>query len=532
MGRFSKVGLVALALLVTMSCSARENQADDPSETAEATASAAASPGESSAAGAVSDLDGVEQATIQIVAEGSFVDPEVGLTLNAAGSGSGFLISADGLAVTNNHVVTGAALLDVYVGGSDEPVNARVLGVSECSDLAVIDLEGGDYPFLEFYEGEVSTGLDVFAAGYPLGNPEFTLTRGIVSKADADGETNWASVDGVLQHDATINPGNSGGPLIDENGQVVAVNYAADDSATQYFAIGRDETQAVVEQLSEGEDVESIGINGVALSGEDEVSGIWVSSVATGSPADGARIRPGDIVTRMEGLVLATDGTMSEYCDILRSNDPEDTLSVEVLRFETDEYFEGQLNGRELELAFSFAEELEEEASAGGGDPAATYSGYTTITDDTGAISVDVPSEWSDVDGAPYTPDDGIQRFDVRASSDLAAFQGGWDTPGMIFTASSALAQVADENVILDELVESGSSQCTYEGRQPYQDAAYTGQFDTYTNCGGVGATYVVVGAVPQDRSFIMRVQIQANSERDFEALDRILRSFVVVGQV
>ena len=158
-GRFSKVGLVALALLVTMSCSARENQADDPSETAEATASAAASPGESSAAGAVSDLDGVEQATIQIVAEGSFVDPEVGLTLNAAGSGSGFLISADGLAVTNNHVVTGAALLDVYVGGSDEPVNARVLGVSECSDLAVIDLEGGDYPFLEFYEGEVSTGL-------------------------------------------------------------------------------------------------------------------------------------------------------------------------------------------------------------------------------------------------------------------------------------------------------------------------------------------------------------------------------------
>lgn len=536
MGRFSKVGLVALALLVTVSCSARENQADDASGSPEASApaseSASPSASESEGAGAVSDLDGVEAATIQIVAEGSFVDPQVGLTLNAAGSGSGFLISADGLAVTNNHVVTGAALLDVFVGGSEDPVNARVLGVSECSDLAVIDLEGEDYPFLEFYEGDIGTGLDVFAAGFPLGDPEFALTRGIVSRAEADGETNWASVDGVLQHDATINPGNSGGPLIDENGQVVAVNYAADDAATQYFAIGRDETQEVIEQLSEGEDVESIGINGVALSGEDEVSGIWVSSVATGSPADSARIRPGDILTRMEGLVLATDGTMSEYCDILRSNDPDDTLSVEVLRFETEEYFEGQLNGRELELAFSFAEELEEEASAGAGDPAATYSGYTAITDDTGAISVEVPNEWSDVDGAPYTPDDGIQRFDVRASSDLAAFLGGWDTPGMIFTASSGLAAVSDENAILDELVESGSSQCTYEGRQPYEDAAYSGQFDTYTNCGGVGATYVVVGAVPADRSFVMRVQIQANAERDFEALDRILRSFVVVGQV
>ncbi len=530
MGRFPRVWVLIVALLMAVSCSGSRDEASDTDATA--APSAAAEEDTGSAEGAVSNLDGVEQATVQIVAEGSFVDPEAGLQLNAAGAGSGFIIDPSGLVVTNNHVVTGAALLNVYVGGSDEPVNARVLGVSECSDLAVIDLDGEDYPFLEFREGEVDTGLDVFAAGFPLGDPEFTLTRGIVSKAAAEGETNWASVDGVIQHDATINPGNSGGPLVDEDGRVVAVNYAGNDETTQFFAISRDQTREVVEQLREGEDVESIGINGVALPPDGEVTGVWVSSVATGSPADSARVRPGDVLTRMEGLVLGTDGTMSEYCDILRSNDPDDTLSIEVLRAETQEFYEGQLNGRELELAFSFADELEEEAPAAGADAGATYAGYTTITDDTGAIQVEVPSEWSDVDGAPFQSDEGVQLYDVRASSDLSAFLQGWDTPGMIFTASSQLAATSDEVALLDELVEDGSSQCTYEGRQPYEDAAYTGQYDTYTNCGGTGATYVVVGAVPQDRSFVIRVQIQANSERDFEALDRILRSFVVVGEV
>ena len=73
---------------------------------------------------------------VQIVAEGSFIDPEFGLQLNAAGSGTGFIIDESGIAVTNNHVVTGAAFLQVYIQGDSQPRNARVLGVSECSDLA------------------------------------------------------------------------------------------------------------------------------------------------------------------------------------------------------------------------------------------------------------------------------------------------------------------------------------------------------------------------------------------------------------
>ena len=180
---------------------------------------------ESEASNVVSSLDDIENAVIQIVAEGSFVDPEIGQQLNAAGSGSGFIIDEEGLAVTNNHVVTGAALLRVYVSGKSEPVNARVLGVSECSDLAVIDLEGGDYPYLDWHDGPISTGLDVFAAGFPLGDPQFTLTKGIIAKEEGDGETWWASIDRVLMHDAIINPGNSGGPLVNSEGKIVGVNY-------------------------------------------------------------------------------------------------------------------------------------------------------------------------------------------------------------------------------------------------------------------------------------------------------------------
>ncbi len=159
---------------------------------------------------AVATLDDVQQAVVQIVAVGTFRDPKEGLQANAAGAGSGFIIDPTGIAVTNNHVVTGAAFLKVFVAGEEEPRNARVLGVDECSDLAVIDIEGEGFAYLEWYKASLKVGLEIYAAGFPLGDPEYTLTRGIVAKAKAKGQTSWASVDHVIQHDAETNPGNSG----------------------------------------------------------------------------------------------------------------------------------------------------------------------------------------------------------------------------------------------------------------------------------------------------------------------------------
>ena len=126
----------------------------------------------------------------------------------------------------------------MYVGGESQPRDA-ILGVSECADLAVIDIEGDGYPYLDWYGGNVGVGLDIYAAGFPLGDPEFTLTRGIVSKARASGKTNWASVISVIEHDATINPGNSGGPLVTADGKVVTVNYAGSQDVGQFFAISQ-----------------------------------------------------------------------------------------------------------------------------------------------------------------------------------------------------------------------------------------------------------------------------------------------------
>ncbi len=341
--------------------------------------------------GSINSVDNVKDATIQIEAQGTFVDPQFGLQLNSAGRGSGFIIDPSGIAVTNNHVVAGAALVKVWVGGETSPRNAKVLGLSECSDLAVIQIEdGGDYPALSWYQDEVKPGLEVYAAGFPLGEPEYNLTKGIISKASANGDTDWASVKHVLGHDATINPGNSGGPLVSANGEVVGVNYSGRQDANQYFAIGSDIAIPVIEELKTGKDVDSIGVNGTAVLSEDgSLSGIWVASVKSGSPADKAGIKPGDIIYQLEGLVLGTDGTMKDYCDVIRSHSETDTLGVTVIRYATGELLEGQLNGRQLEVTGNF------DISGSGGN---TSSGGTGEAQDfyTEEFEADYnPDNWS-----------------------------------------------------------------------------------------------------------------------------------------
>ena len=100
---------------------------------------------------AVNNIKDVQKATIQIESVGTFVDPQEGLVMNAAGRGSGFIIDPTGIAVTNNHVVTGSALIKIWVNGESNPRNARILGVSECSDLAVIKIEGSDFSYVDWY---------------------------------------------------------------------------------------------------------------------------------------------------------------------------------------------------------------------------------------------------------------------------------------------------------------------------------------------------------------------------------------------
>ncbi len=529
------LGFIVIAL-VSMSCALSGGSSSPtaaPTEPAkqveEATLPPAATATPAVPEGLVTSVDKVKSATVQIEAQGTFVDPQVGTVYNAAGRGTGFIIDPSGIAVTNNHVVTGAALLKVWVGGESEPRSAKVLGVSECWDLAVIDIEGDGYPYLGFHEAAIDPGLEVYAAGFPLGDPEFTLTKGIVSKAKAGGETNWASVPAVIEHDARIRPGNSGGPLVDKDGKVVGINYAGNDQYDLNYAIRGQDAKKIITDLQKG-DFESIGVNGQAVMSEDgTLSGIWVSSVKSGSPADKTGIKGGDIITTMEGLIIATDGTMQDYCGILRTRNASDTISVEILRFATSEYLAGQLNGKPLEVSYSFANELSGDVSGGSTQ---AYSEYVTVQDSYGAIQVNVPSSWSEVNGDPWVVDGEIIGASITAAASLDGFNNTYSEPGVFFAVSDDVAKLAGYVELLDAYRDVFKGDCNYKGRYDYKDSAYEGAYDVYSQCAGASNTMVVLSARPQQYKTSMLVTVFVNlmSESDAAALDEIMRTFDVVG--
>lgn len=490
--------------------------------------------------GAVSSLEDVEKAVVQIEAEGTFVDPEVGWQVNVGKLGTGFIISPDGIAVTNNHVVTGAALLRVWIHGETRPRNARILGVSECSDLAVIDIQGEGFSYLDWYDSDIKVGLDVYAAGFPLGDPEYTLTKGIVSKARAGGETSWASVDWVIEHSAKINPGNSGGPLVDMNGNLIGVNYAVVSSTDQNFAISREVAWPIIEDLRSGQDVDTIGVNGGAVYGEvggTPIYGVWVRSLAPGSPADKALIQPGDIIFQLQGQVLAIDGTMADYCDILRTRRPSDTMDVTVIRFSDLSLLEGQLNGRELAVTGYFTGG---DSPGNGGDSGDWVNdgcyynedGNLSCLDNTDSIYVEVPSDWLDYNGGEWVLGDDVIGVAISSSPDLFTYENYWDGLGLFFGASDTFAKYGGYIQFLDIYSEDYRSSCKLVGRYDYEDIYYRGKYDQFTNCGGAGGTdaFVLSAISKADQgAYIILLMIQA-PKGDTSIRDLIWNSFYISG--
>jgi len=532
---------IAVTSLVLISCSLLSGTADPTSEPASVPDAESETEVESAESTLVTSLAEVKSAVIQIEAQGTFIDPDFG-EYSGAGLGSGFIIDPSGLALTNNHVVTGAALIEVWVGGdTSRSYNARIIAVSECSDLALIDIDGDNFPYLEWYPGDITVGLEVYAAGFPLGDPEFTLTRGIVSKEKAGGESSWSSVNQVIEHDATINPGNSGGPLVSADGQVVGVNYASYAAAGQFFAIGRDTTLPVINQLKAGNDVDSLGINGVAISTDDgTMSGIWVSSVKSGSSADGAGIEPGDFITSLEGLPLATDGSMAAYCDIIRTHGDENTLSMEVIRFHTNETLEGQFNGRMLSVTGAVGDSVSDTDIPSQGDLGGYGSeyiieifddGYMALTDEFGALYVEVPDTWNQLDGTLWTEywdDLYFEAADITAAPDLDEFFSFVDSSGVQFSASEDWAEIGGYIQLLDVTINWFEDVCDYQWRESYEDPVYEGAYD-YWDCGN-DAGVVVIGARPisDPTAYLVLVQVQLVTDFDFDALERIMDTFDV----
>jgi serine protease Do len=527
-----RVAALAVVAMVMAACGDVSEAVDTTATTGVATGVTETTTTETTTgSGAATSFSEVQPAVIQIVAQGTFRDPEVGFS-DGSGAGSGFIISPDGLAVTNNHVVAGAATLEVFIGGdSSKSYNATILGVSECNDLALIDItESEPLPYLDWFDDEITPGIEVYAAGFPLGDPEFTLTRGIVSKARAGGDlTGTSSIDHTIEHDANIQPGNSGGPLVSADGEVVAVNYAGGAIATttaQFYGIASGLAQPVVDRLAEG-DFESLGINGWAVFDDAlGIAGIWVAGVTAGSPAAAADILPGDIVTSMNGLPVGTDGTFKDYCDVIRTAGS-NPIAVDVLRWDTSEVLRGEINGSQpIELAFSFAEEIEDDVNVDAGGPA-TYSGYQSLTDDTGSIIVDVPVEWADVDPTPLVNDDGSQTPYIAAATSIDGFVNNFETSGMVFVK---LGPTADIPATLAEYGGGFASSCTDLGIVDYSDPVFTGQYQVWDACGGTASAIVVLAAVPADGSYTALMIVQLVSEADLAALDQLFSTFNVIG--
>jgi serine protease Do len=478
-----------------------------------------ASPASTAATGSSEALaKQVQPATIRIVAHGSYAELGEDVT-EGMWSGSGFFIDASGIAVTNNHVVTGASTLDVYVDGAAKPVNARVLGVSECADLAVIKVDGANFTALPLQSAKAPVGADVWSAGFPLGDPEFSWHHGNVSKADASGDTDWASVSHVIEHDALINPGNSGGPLVNAAGEVVGVNYAGNDKTRQAFAIGIDEAEGILDELEAGTDVAATGLAGEAYVSDDgSLSGVWVQSVKSGSAADQAGIRAGDLITSVENITVVTDGTMKDYCKILREHDPSDQLAVRVIRPSTEEVLEGRLNGDPLKAINVEPPTTEAPPTpttvAGGGD----QSGYAQFVDSSATLTFEAPGTW-EYNGNPQS--DGNPG--LSAAPDLQAWTDTWSATG------AAVFVLSDQTTDPTTLLGDASTNCkTKDDPKDFTNHGYSGKSQQWYQCDGQASFWNAIVQAPGGQWIDIQVIFTTDAEQ--VAVNRVIDTFAYAG--
>lgn len=227
-----------------------------------------------------------------------------------SGQGSGFFISADGYAVTNNHVVDRADEVEVMTDDG-KTYSAKVIGSDPRTDLALIKVDGNNFPYARLAEKEPRIGDWVLAVGNPFGLGG-TVTAGIVSARGRD--IGNGPYDDFLQIDAPVNKGNSGGPTFDTEGNVVGVNTAifspSGGSVGIAFAIPASTVNSVVNQLKEkgsvtrgwiGVQIQPVSKDIADSLGLKSTDGALVAEPQPGSPADKAGIKAGDVITAVNG---------------------------------------------------------------------------------------------------------------------------------------------------------------------------------------------------------------------------------------
>lgn len=249
--------------------------------------------------------------------------------------GSGFLISADGYIVTNDHVAGGATKIVVTLTDGSKH-NAKIIGTDLVSDVTVLKIEGSGFPHLKLGSSDdLAVGEWAIAFGNPFGlfdnNAKPTVTVGVVSNVGVSftqpseaGETRVYR--NMIQTDAAISSGNSGGPLVNANGEVIGVNTVIYSTANSNrgagsigigFAIPINRVKRIVDRLKNGGLIDRDFWTGMTLETITEevkkyfrlasTDGVLVSEVASDGPADDAGIEPGDVIIAVEGKPTLRD---------------------------------------------------------------------------------------------------------------------------------------------------------------------------------------------------------------------------------
>jgi len=288
----------------------------------------------------------------------SFYGPTV-----ESGAGTGIIVGKDGYIMTNKHVVKGTNEVGVVLTDGTTYENVRVIGSDPLNDIAFLKINGvNNLPAAELGDsGSIRVGQKVVAIGNSLGQYQNTVTSGIISGTGRpisaqDGET-VENLNDLIQTDAAINPGNSGGPLLNLAGQVIGINTAIiEDAQGIGFAIPVNTTKGLLKGVLAGKGVERsyLGINYIPITADvvkrfdlKVKQGAYVRSsegqspIVSGSPADKAGVKEGDIITKVSGVELGASAGLSS---LVAEYAPGDTVELTVIR-----------DGREMTLRVTLA---------------------------------------------------------------------------------------------------------------------------------------------------------------------------------
>lgn len=291
-----------------------------------------------------------------------------GQSSTATAAGTGFLISADGYVLTNKHVIEEAEKIAVVMDNGTTYEDVKLIGTDPLNDAAILKINNvADLPYLKLGDSKTITiGQEVIAVGNALGLYQNTVTAGIISgtgrslvASDMSG-TSYETLSDMIQTDAAINQGNSGGPLVNAAGEVIGINTAVSSANNIGFAIPISSVKGIIKTVTETGSFKKayLGVYYTSLTAEtaktyklDVTSGAYVHSsngspVVSGSAADKAGLKDGDIIIAVNGTKIGTAGSLSS---LLGEYAVGDTVQLTVLR-----------NGEELQVKVTLQEYQEQ----------------------------------------------------------------------------------------------------------------------------------------------------------------------------